>query len=227
MRALYEIFLSRDDGRCDKWHHYFHIYERHLAKFRNTAVRYLEIGVQRGGSLSIMREYFGAEAKITGIDVDPLCANLEKEGSKIFIGDQADATFLQRVASDSGPFDVVIDDGGHTPHQQIVSFINLWPHIRVGGVYIVEDLHATFWPSYQQSGFGINFYDFAKGLTDKLSLWHLDPRSTERYRIPPEQRGQALTIQNFATHQIHCIAFYDSMVVFERADITEPQAEVR
>ena len=50
---LYDRFLSSHDRGIFKWHHYFDVYERHLARFRGSPVRVLEIGVKNGGSLSL------------------------------------------------------------------------------------------------------------------------------------------------------------------------------
>jgi len=68
---LYRRFLANEAGDLHKWWHYFDIYEQHFARFREIAPRFLEIGVQRGGSLKLWRDYFGPEAHIVGIDIDP------------------------------------------------------------------------------------------------------------------------------------------------------------
>ncbi len=41
-----------------------------------------------------------------------------------------------------GLFDIIVDDGGHTFRQQRTSFQELWPYVKEGGVYVVEDLQA-------------------------------------------------------------------------------------
>src|SRR5688500_2137829 len=111
--ALYDIFLRNRRKDLAKWHHYFDIYERHLAPYRGRAVTVVEIGLWRGGSLRMWREYFGTTARICGIDVDPATAAYEREGYDIFVGDQADRTFLKKVKDELGTIDIVIDDGGH------------------------------------------------------------------------------------------------------------------
>ena len=160
--TLYELFLSRDDRDCHKWHHYFEVYERYLSPFRKKeSCTILEIGVQKGGSLRLWKEYFGAKVRLYGIDVDPSCKQLQKEGFHVFIGDQTDAKFMTDLMKRIGPIDILIDDGGHTTDQQIMTFLMLFPLVKDGGVYIVEDVHSNFWPGYNTSRFGINFYDFA------------------------------------------------------------------
>lgn len=67
------------------------------------------------------------------------------------MGDQADVGFLQRFAADTtadGLFDLVIDDGGHSMEQQIVSLERLWPAVKPGGLYVIEDLQTSYWVDY-------------------------------------------------------------------------------
>src|ERR1700719_2091673 len=164
MPSLEELFDRGTGGRCSKWRHYFEIYERYFSRFKGTECAYLEIGVQLGGSLDIFKEYLGDRTRVVGVDLNPECKQWEREGVEILIGDQSDAAFMGGVVVPKGPFDIIIDDGGHIPDQQLVSFLTLFPHLKEGGVYLVEDLHTTFWLGGQTSRFGINFYDFARGL---------------------------------------------------------------
>jgi len=226
MASLEEIFDKGTGGNCDKWRHYLEIYETHLAKFQGKKCTYLEIGVQNGGSLEVMREYLGDEARIVGADIDPACTRMRDKGFEIFIGDQADVGFVNQIKEQVGTFDIIIDDGGHVADQQIFSFLWLFPHLNDGGIYIVEDMHTYFWEAkFQASRIGINFYDYAKGLIEKMSLWHLDPRLHARYRQPYAEREGAVQINNFATNTIFGIHFYDSVVVIQKRLRREPIAE--
>lgn len=62
---------------------------------------------------------------------------------KFWLGDQSDAVLLQKIVSESPPFDIVVDDGGHTYDLIMASFKALWPHVAPGGYYVMEDLHVT------------------------------------------------------------------------------------
>ncbi|MBV8634135.1 MAG: class I SAM-dependent methyltransferase [Burkholderiaceae bacterium] len=202
------------------------IYERYLEKFRGKPCTYLEIGIQNGGSLEVMREYLGDQARIVGADIDPNCAQMRDKGFEVYIGDQADVGFISNMSNDIGTYDIIIDDGGHVADQEIFSFLWLWPRLNNGGIYIVEDLHTNFWEArFQYSRIGINFYDFAKGLIEKMSLWHLDPRLHSRYRQPYADREGRVDIANFAANSIFGIHFYDSVVVIEKRQMGEPLAE--
>ena len=225
-KSLQQLWESRTDGRCHKWVHYFEIYERYMSRFCNQSPTYLEIGVQRGGSLDLMREYLGTDTTIVGIDIDPACKESASKGHNIYIGSQDDPDFLTQVAEDFDGFDIIIDDGGHSSNQQIVSFITLFPHLKHGGVYIVEDLHVSqHWVGFQDSALGINFLDYAKGLADKLSLWHMrEEWFHNRYNQPLESRdNRGPKFNNFAVNEIFSISFYDSIIAIEKRKITEPR----
>ncbi len=127
-----------------KWRHYLPVYERHLAQFRNRPVRVMEIGIYSGGSLQMWRSYFGSGAQIYGVDIEPVCRSYEDSNTRVFIGDQADPEFWRRVLAEVGEIDIVIDDGGHQPTQQVRTLEAVLPHLSPGGVYICEDVHGRF-----------------------------------------------------------------------------------
>jgi len=215
--VLYRMFLEHKGDDLFKWHHYFAIYERYFARFRDQPISLLEIGVRGGGSLALWRQYFGPRARITGIDIDPACVEFRSEGTEIFIGDQVDRKFLADVADQRGPFDIVIDDGGHTTRQQIVSYEALFPHVKDGGVYLVEDLHTNLWGPYLDHPLGVSFLDVASRMAEKLTWWHnrVEPKKPDQSDVPAIARS------------VFSIAFYDSIVVFEKMRIPEPHHEIR
>ena len=127
-----------------KWRHYFDVYHRHFSKFVGKEVHILEIGIFSGGSLGMWKEYFGPRCRIYGVDVSDACKEYEDDTVKVFVGDQADRSFWKRFKKEVPVIDIVIDDGGHKPHQQIATFEELLPHMRGGGVYVCEDVVFPF-----------------------------------------------------------------------------------
>jgi predicted O-methyltransferase YrrM len=204
MNELQRYFEANAGGpEIDKWLHYFEIYERHLAPFRGRPVRVLEIGVFHGGSLRMWRNYFGPRSTIIGLDINPACASLAAEGIEVLIGDQKDRDFLRHLRATTAPFDILLDDGGHRPEQQIAAFEELYAHIDANGVYICEDLHANYWSDY---GGGVGrpdtFVEYSKALVDRLNAW-------------ASMEPQRLAVDDFtrATHSLH---FYPSVLVIEK-----------
>ena len=45
---------------------------------------------------------------------------------KIFVGSQSDRNFLRKIKSEIPKVDILIDDGGHTMEQQIVTFEEMY-----------------------------------------------------------------------------------------------------
>lgn len=171
---LFAFFAANRAGKpLDKWVHYFPVYERHLAAYRGTAARVLEIGVYRGGGLELLRHFLGPESHIVGIDIDEAARQAVGDLYPVELGDQADPEFLRGVAEKHGPFDIVIDDGGHTMRQQIVSVETLFPLLNQGGTYIVEDCHTSYWPEYADAEpGGQTFIEWLKDRTDDLHAYH-------------------------------------------------------
>jgi hypothetical protein len=141
---------------------------------------------------------------------------------KIFIGEQADKDFLRRCIAETGPLDIVIDDGGHRSGQQIASFEAIYPTMSERGVYLVEDTHVNYWEMAYDLPRDESFIAFAKARVDDLHAWHWNPDNYERYRHPPEKRSGEVAVPAF-TRSTDCITFYDSIVVFERRKAPEPR----
>lgn len=171
---LFAFFTANRAGYpLDKWVHYFPIYERHLARYRGKAVRVLEIGVYRGGGLELLRYFLGPDAYLVGIDIDEVARAAIGKRHPVEIGDQADPEFLRRVVDKHGPFDVVIDDGGHSMHQQITSVETLFPLLSDEGTYLVEDCHTSYWTEYADQGTdGQTFIEWVKTRIDDLNAYH-------------------------------------------------------
>ena len=141
-------FLSNRKRIIHKWRHYFEIYHRHFQRYIGKECVILEIGVSMGGSLQMWKNYFGDKAKIIGVDINPLCKEFEEENIRIFIGSQSDLQFLRELIHTIPKIDILIDDGGHTMEQQIVTFEELFDHINPDGVYLCEDMHTSYWEEY-------------------------------------------------------------------------------
>ncbi len=203
-------YLKRTDQRAiTKWKHYFGVYERELGRFRGRDISVLEIGVYRGGSIPMWKGYFGDGARLTFADIDPACCDHAEPGTVVEIGDQADPSFLADLARKHGPFDVVIDDGGHMMHQQITSFEHLWPHLSDQGIYLVEDTHTSYWPGFG-GGFReeASFIEYAKRLVDKMHSWYTD-------------QDEIFPFDEIA-RELNSVRFYDSIVVVEKLLTEEP-----
>ncbi len=206
-------YFSRYEGkRLDKWLHYFDIYERYFAPYRGTDCVFLEIGISQGGSLEMWRQYLGPDARIIGVDIDPRCKQFEQDGFEVFIGSQSDPQFLEHLKEAVPKVDILLDDGGHTMHQQKTTFAHLFDHVKSDGIYLCEDTHTSYWLKY---GGGVRrkgtFIEFSKRLIDSLHAYH-------------SEQPERLSV-NALTNQLKAIHFYDSVVVFEKQARSQPTSE--
>ena len=193
----------------EKYRHYFEVYERHLAPFRRRSFRMLEIGVADGGSSVLWRSWLGPGLELHCADINPRCVAGDPAATTHH-GDQADPAFLARIlAAASGALDVVVDDGGHGMRQQIGTFEFLYPRLAAGGVYVVEDCHTSYWPSFGGDG-PRSFMEFVKRKMDALHYFHLPVASDARARLSAEDVAFA--------RETKAISVFESVVVFEKRE---------
>lgn len=132
--------LGNEFKPSKRHHNYLHWYDFHLNHLRQDAKKVLEIGVETPRSMKMWEEYF-PNATIFGMDIDETCKRVEGGRKKIFIGDQTNPDDLNRFLCEHGTnFDVIIDDGLHSEDSILTSFACLFPALKPGGVFIVEDI---------------------------------------------------------------------------------------
>jgi hypothetical protein len=110
---------------------------------------------------------------------------------------------LKNVFNQLPELDIIIDDGGHTMNQQIVSFEILFEKLKQSGTYLIEDTHTSYWRyfggGFKKSG---TIIEYSKILIDALYDGHFTPR---KFKVSEDIRKN-----------INCISFYDSIIVFEK-----------
>jgi hypothetical protein len=137
-------FLSKEFPTDKKsLHSYMDSYDRIMAPYRGTArATVLEIGVKKGGSIKLWREYFQATAMIYGMDIDPGVPTFVLDSHiKIMVLDSSSKADVFHALGEVGSiqFDVIVDDGCHLVTCIGNTYANLKPYLSPTGVYIVED----------------------------------------------------------------------------------------
>lgn len=154
MKTLDEIAIHYQTDRASQFsrtwgkpHDYARHYDKLFSPLRNQLnLKLLEIGSASGEGIQMWLEYFGGFTnKIYGVDnVKDTCEwNRQGQHNRFtFIwGDQSDPTFWACFLVDYGKdWDIIIDDGSHINGDIITSFNHLWPHVKPGGFYAIEDL---------------------------------------------------------------------------------------
>jgi hypothetical protein len=82
------------------------------------------------------RDFF-PEARIIGVDVDPRTMVVEDRITSFCCNP---CVGLPAELTSCGPFDIVIDDGSHVPHDQFLTFWRLFPFVAPDGIYVIEDV---------------------------------------------------------------------------------------
>jgi len=128
--------------------------------YRNTAKRFLEIGVAQGYSLRMWREYFPVTCEVQGIDIDK--TELCDSTLDVSYGDSKNKD--EWLWCDN--YDIIIDDGDHTFEGQIET-AHVWlPKLNKNGLYIIEDVSGFNSHMYGQLLFDINRLDLTVDILD-------------------------------------------------------------
>lgn len=144
-------------GGSDKRSHgYLPYYKRHLGprRFRKNTIIEIGVGAPKhdysspppGGSLFLWRDYF-PRSTIVGVDIHQKHVRLGNRVSFVR-ADQSSPRDLRTVLDHVRRPDIVIDDGSHIGEHVVTSFRFLFPRLAAGGVYVIEDLHCSYFPSY-------------------------------------------------------------------------------
>ena len=161
-------------------HGYDRWYSRYFEPLRDRPLRLLEIGIYKGASLRLWEEYF-PNAEIFGIEYDQELVEAYEGRAKVFLGKQEDVTFLEQVYAQTGPLDVVIDDGGHMWGPQQISYSYFWPRVNYGGFYVLEDLHTTNDPAYRED-WHLSTFDYLQEICRRCTRGPTDVEFIHFYR---------------------------------------------
>lgn len=217
--TLNALASKHGSDKGPKDHNYTSTYEKYLSNIKDKPLKILEIGFAVGCSARIWDEYFThPKTQLYFMDNNKDCYNYAQGLSSrcsLHIIDQANRSqllkFTETIDTD---FDIIIDDGGHMMHQQITSFNTLFPALKKGGLYIIEDLHTSYWASYGSAG----NYDHPKASSDS-AIRFLQNLVDElnfigaRTGYANKHRCSAQSLATFSTYQkdIASIHFYTSL----------------
>lgn len=216
---------SRHTGKVSfRWSSYIPVFERSLIQYRDQPITMLEIGVLNGGSLELWAKYFSNARLILGCDTNPDCANLRFDDPRIHlaIGDATQEAVAERLARLSPTFDLVIDDGSHQSRDIIRSFAHIFPRLAEGGLYVIEDLHASYWQQYEGGLFyPYSSMSFLKRLADVINYehWGVTWPRTQLFDAISKQLGVSFDEQVLAS--IHSVEFVNSICLIRKKQAAE------
>jgi hypothetical protein len=150
--TLVELCKRHPTDKCPRHHNYVAFYEALFSPLRTQKLRLLEIGVLDGHSLRLWEAYFPS-AQIFGLDIESKSQH-DTSRIKTFVADQGKREDFAKVLAATGTgFDIVLDDGGYRMDQQQISFATLFPALKNGALYVLEDVHTSFPDLYR--GYGV------------------------------------------------------------------------
>jgi SAM-dependent methyltransferase len=142
--------LSSAGYDTDKGSNYLAFYEAFFAPHRSRPINLLELGLHRGGSAQMWRDYF-QYGQVFGVDLNPVSLS-DTTRIHVFVGDATDRGLYDHIATETGigQFDIIIDDASHIGANVRKSFEYLFrERLAPGGIYVIEDWGTGYmqgWP---------------------------------------------------------------------------------
>ena len=201
------LFYQHKENVSDKWVNYFDIYDECFSCYIDNKPHVLEIGVQNAGSLQILNKYL-KNATLYGVDIDPKVLNLNLESNiHIYNFDITDEHAIKQHFKNI-EFNIIIDDGSHICSDIIQTFKLFFSKLKPGGVFLIEDLHTSYWQSHGGSYLGADSaIEFFKKFADLLNFYHIKEQHFEK-NLSSDDR--------YIFQWLRSIYFYDSVVVIHK-----------
>jgi len=208
-----ELAVKAHTDKSSDHHNYTEIYARCFANMRERPLKFLEIGIYKGNSVKLWEDYF-PNAELHFMDITLELAEYVSTRSHYHVANQESPQELHKFIEETGgDFDIIIDDGGHTMNQQITSFENLFPHVKSGGMYVIEDLHTSYWPQYggnnRRRSSKRTAIEYTKTLIDELNFVGARTGRASHQNVDPSISNEL----NLYREKIESIHFYDSVVI--------------
>lgn len=165
--TLHEYGLYHGSDKATA-HKYLDFYQAELGKPNII----MEFGVKDGASLKMWRDFY-AGSLVIGLDIDnPPCV----DGCLVYELDATKEKTVDRLVSLVPQYDLIIDDASHMVTDQIDSLVLWWPYVKLGGHYIIEDMHTQYFDHYNPlkiylvntlNAMGMKYKEFWRNPEDK------------------------------------------------------------
>lgn len=205
---MIEKIFKKQSNQTLKHQNYYKIYDKIFNSFKGKEIIFVELGVLYGGSLQAWQEYFGENAKIIGIDINPNLKKFETKKIKIEIGDQSKKEFWEMFYKKYGKIDILLDDGSHINFHTIFTLISSIKNIKKNGMIVVEDTMCSYDEKYGNPS-KYSFINFTKKCIDDL------------HSNFPKSKKFNFSISKY----IKNINFYPGIVVFNASELDNTSFE--
>jgi hypothetical protein len=218
-KTLKQLFLNHKGKVSDKWSLYLDEWDRLFLPYRDQKLNLLEIGIQNGGSLEVWSRYFLKAVKIVGCDIDKKCEVLRFDDARIavIVGDANSDECESEILQQASMFNIIIDDGSHKSSDTVRSFARYFPHLNDSGIYLVEDLHSSYWGSFEGGLYNpLSAMSFFKRLSDILNFEHWRNNKSRRSLLIKFAAEFGIKFDEFDLTKIHSIEFVNSLCLINK-----------
>ena len=221
-KSLQDLYNTHHGKVSDKWHSCLVFYNELFDAFRHKKVRVLEIGVQNGGSLELWAKYFPNAEKIVGCDINTSCRKLQFEDDRIsvVVGDASTANTATEIFGIAKDFDIIIDDGSHESGDIIRTFSQYFGSLTPGGVFVVEDLHCSYWQENFNGGLNAPFssVSFFKRIIDMMNYEHWGTETSPSVSLDYFSKTYNIAFDDNELRSIENVTFRNSLCVVHKAE---------
>lgn len=222
--TISQLFEHHEGKVSEKWHLYLGELERLFAPYREERIRLMEIGIENGGSLEIWGKYFSNAERIVGCDINPKCEQLSYDDPRIsiIVGDVNSDDCESRILQKAQTFDIIMDDGSHHSSDTVRSFARYFPYLRDNGLYIIEDLHASYWEGFEGGLHNpLSAMAFLKRLCDILNYEHWRLNKKRKDMLIRFEKEYMVKFDDFDLAKIHSIEFLNSLCIIKKMSSDE------
>ena len=218
-KGLKQIFQEHKGKVSDKWSLYLDEWDRLFEEFKDKKINLLEIGIQNGGSLEVWSEYFQKARKIIGCDIDLKCELLKFNDDRItvIVGNANSDECEKKIIQQASEFGIIIEDASHYSSEIVRSFARYFPYLNDGGIYIVEDLHFSYWESYE-GGLNNPFSAmvFFKRLADLVNYEHWRNKKPRESLLAEFSAKFGVAFTELDLSKIHSIELINSLCIIKK-----------
>ncbi len=218
--SLVQLYEQQSGHPSEKWSGSLKQYERICRGVRDRKVKLLEIGVRNGGSLEVWSRYFPSGRFFVGCDIDPKCAEIrfDDDRIKVVTADAAAPFAKTLIMSICGQFDIIIDDGSHRADEIMRAFLQFFPALAEGGVYIVDGVNLAEFSAEEGGPMQpTSSLAFFRTIADVLARSTSSDPTDAAHRLAPFVRDHDLEIDVALFRTILSIEFAGSLVVLRKA----------
>ena len=218
-KLFIDLYKNNQGKVSDKWSSYLHHYDRLFLTFKDQELKILEIGIENGGSLEIMGKYFSNAKVLVGCDKNINCSKLSFEDKriKLVIGDVNETQIFEKITKIGSPFNIIIDDGSHKSSDVIKSFVKYFSNLADEGLYIIEDLHCSYWREYEGGLFyPYSSIQFFKYILDIINHEHWGINKTNTDILEDFSLKYGVKFSTTIVKKIESIQFFNSLCVIKK-----------